>query len=268
MTFHIQSNLTAYPNRFCKTLDGSKTGLTIIPDVLRDDRMKFHARGPRWKESSKVSESNMGYLRRKGSLKKVPFVMDTIIYAADSEKDRQLIAIEAKFGDMNGGTADEHLTRDWLEARENANDQRTRDLDRIEKHVAQVFCKHRDTIKKAWETVMKTQKTAEDGHTKSGFTALDIEVRQDLLRSLSKEFFSIRDAEELNFNKTQRNQLLASCAYWYDSEQTKSGTRWTRFPWDVAMRELCDIKARALGPYKTVTGYFYDHMFVKLARNN
>ena len=47
-------------------------------------------------------------------------------------------------------------------------------------------------------------------------------------------------------------RYCASYAYKYDAEV--SFGKWSRFPWNVAFREL---KASALGPYKAVTSNFY-----------
>jgi RNA-dependent RNA polymerase len=75
----------------------------------------------------------------------------------------------------------------------------------------------------------------------------------------------MRGADELVFSEPETKRLLATCAYWHDAEHSKSGPRWTPFPWDVAMRELGDIKARAGGLYKTLSSTFYDTMSVRLA---
>lgn len=206
-------------------------------------------------------------MRREGTVKK--FVMDTIYNSVRKEGSRQLKLIEAKFGSTSGGVADSVLIAPWFEMRaiadrvsaEEKNDRKHRDLTRIQDHVAQVFAKHRHTVTKARK---KRQLEANNEQGSASFTNLDIEVRQDALRALSKEFFSMKGADELEFSKRERDQLLASCAYWHDSEQ-KSTLRWTRFPWDVAMRELCDIKAHASGLSKTVASHFYDTMSVKLA---
>jgi len=60
-------------------------------------------------------------------------------------------------------------------------------------------------------------------------------------------------------------RLRASYAYKYDHEVRFSG--WTRFPWDVAMRELGAIKARATGRHKTIAGEFYDHFNMKHSKD-
>jgi RNA-dependent RNA polymerase len=59
-------------------------------------------------------------------------------------------------------------------------------------------------------------------------------------------------------------RVRASYAYKYDYDNKWNGTS---FPWDVAMRELGDIKARATGGHKTVIGDFYDHFNIKNPRN-
>ena len=63
--------------------------------------------------------------------------------------------------------------------------------------------------------------------------------------------------------------LAASYAYVYDWKMRSRssnhvGDGWSRFPWNVAFRELCQIKAAAVGPSKTVTTTFYENF--KLAK--
>jgi len=58
-------------------------------------------------------------------------------------------------------------------------------------------------------------------------------------------------------------RLRASYAYVYDSKQHERGAGWSRFPWDVAMRELCAIKAQAVGRTKTVSEDFYARFYMK-----
>jgi len=105
----------------------------------------------------------------------------------------------------------------------------------------------------------------ENGKTKRkkacAFTDLPIELRQDVLRASAKEFASKPRPEDVLFSEEEIARLRASYAYLLDSQQEKKG--WSRFPWDVSMRELCAIKARALGPTKTVTENFYARYYMK-----
>jgi hypothetical protein len=59
-------------------------------------------------------------------------------------------------------------------------------------------------------------------------------------------------------------RVRASYAYFHDFELRKycGQSNFTRFPFDVAMRELCGIKART-GRYKAVSGEFYDQFKMK-----
>jgi hypothetical protein len=62
-------------------------------------------------------------------------------------------------------------------------------------------------------------------------------------------------------------RVKASYAYKYDYDLQFDKSKGSSFPWDVAMRELGDIKARATGGHKTVIGDFYDHFNIKNPRN-
>ena len=64
----------------------------------------------------------------------------------------------------------------------------------------------------------------------------------------------------LCFDAPAIRRLRASYAYIYDREHSFGG--WSRFPWDVAMRTLCQIKVEALGGGKTLTEDFYNKMAI------
>jgi hypothetical protein len=76
------------------------------------------------------------------------------------------------------------------------------------------------------------------------FTNLPIRERQLKLRQESADFDDGPKDLDL-FDKTQVRRLRASYAYIYDHEFCKSTSqrKWSQWPWNVAMRELCDIKA-------------------------
>jgi len=76
------------------------------------------------------------------------------------------------------------------------------------------------------------------------FTDLPIRERQLQLRQESADFDDGPKGLDF-FDTTRVRRLRASYAYIYDREFCKSqGQRkWSQWPWNVAMRELCDIKA-------------------------
>lgn len=58
-------------------------------------------------------------------------------------------------------------------------------------------------------------------------------------------------------------KIRASYAYYHDWKlQRTFSIHWTRFPWDCAMKDLCAIKAEALGPATPITGDFYEKMVI------
>ncbi|EEB87307.1 hypothetical protein MPER_15401, partial [Moniliophthora perniciosa FA553] len=105
-----------------------------------------------------------------------------------------------------------------------------------------MYEKHREQVK-------KMRPKGNGGH----FTDLPIEVRQNQLRDLSKEFASYPNPDDLMLDEDTISRLRASYAYLHDCEANKYTDKgWTRFPWDVAMSELCLIKGKAIGGSKTV----------------
>lgn len=79
-----------------------------------------------------------------------------------------------------------------------------------------------------------------------GFTKRSLRERQDRLLFESNAF----DAGPVGFvfyNQTQVKRLRASYAYIYDSEYCKDKRGWSQWPWNVAFRDLCDIKTSFSG---------------------
>jgi hypothetical protein len=94
------------------------------------------------------------------------------------------------------------------------------------------------------------------------FTNRKIESRQDQLRWLSREFVGGPPADEtLVFSPEEVARLRASYAYVYDWGDGKYGG--TRFPWNVAMRELGEIKLRARKDFKPISQDFYEKMSMR-----
>lgn len=254
------------------TLDGAKTGLTVKPEVLVKDTKAFQARPPKWKETEEeahsfaLSGANSVNLTRNKSLK--AFIMDILHDEADAEGNRRLRSIEETFNARRRHVMDPDLVAPWLEAVERANRwfeeennlRYQQDLERIKNHVHAMYDRHRAEVNTG--SPRKPVKTSPRKGSKASFTDLPIEVRQDKIRALSKDFASIPTSKTVLMADEEIARLRASYAYFYDSEKKKPNG-WTRFPWDVAMRELGAIKARSTGRHKCVAGHFYDEFNMK-----
>lgn len=124
------------------------------------------------------------------------------------------------------------------------------------------------------QTLHALERHVEDVQEKHGvkvhqrnFTNKNIVSRQDVLRELSRKFYSgpVTDGN-IAFSQEELRRIAASYAYFRDREVRKGFTKpWSRFPFDVAFRDLCDIKATALGR-KPVVDSFYEQMVVKVRR--
>ncbi|KAF5331032.1 hypothetical protein D9619_005263 [Psilocybe cf. subviscida] len=266
-------------SKFGRVMDAGKSGYRIKPETYAADRKEYnHPKGPRWmskaakkansdeKDKPKFDASNMGFLKRdtKSPFIKGLFIMDKLHAAAEKEMSRLLGEMKTIFSPLLH-TPDAHLLAPWKEAVDWAENRpgdsvefrrmKKKDLGRIAAHVHDMYRKHKALMR-----------------SKNGFTDLPIEKRQDALRELSRELHSKPDILELPTisDRATLARLRASYAYMYDAEQNlktevdadgveKSVVQeWTRFPWNLAMRELCTIKAAALGPYKVVIHAFYD----------
>ncbi|KAG6832945.1 hypothetical protein H0H92_004829 [Tricholoma furcatifolium] len=251
--------------KFCKVLDGAKTGLTIRPDAYAkdkkacnpDQKLAWKVWKDRDSNSKKQGDSiNTGYAKREKSSPhlKGKFIMDVLYKACQTERDRILASLESPslFGPSRI-KSDPHLAQPWEDAiktvqRSSPPVARTmqEDLNKISGHVQAIYREHQSRRKINGKP----------------FSKLAIEHRQDILRKFSKQFASYPTPEDMEVftDLAMIARLRASRAFIFDLEQKRE----TRFPWDVALRDLCHIKANALGPYKTVTVGFYERF--KLSR--
>jgi RNA-dependent RNA polymerase len=254
-------------------LDGAKTGLKILPETLLSDLKEYHhARGPQWKDKAKGSKkdgplfdkSNSNFLSRgKGPFIKGKFIMDILLSAAKKECDQALAQLEIVFAPLTV-EVDPHLTQPWNDAVAMASrgspeavKRKRMDLSIIAVHVHEMYKEHKALGGKA---------KAAGGTKGAAFTDQPIEIRQDFLRAMSKKFHASPTSQDMHLDSMMDNAMIArlraSYAYCHDSTemQKRSGRGWSRFPWNVAMRELSTIKASALGPHKTITNGFYERL--------
>ena len=253
-------------------LDGIKTGMTVKPEVLKQDTRRFQMRPPKWKETEEERERNEQTnelnIKRPQELDK--FIMDELHKQAEVEGNRWLTRLDDEFKAAGLCKLDKDLAAPWYDAlelgkkwkAEESNGRFLADLDRLHKHVAGLYGDYRIEInsprKPSRMSPIKKEKP------------LSGEARQERIRKMSKQFASYPPAGHLLMLEEEIARIRASCAYVYDYEQRKSysSNNYSRFPWDLAMRELCAIKARATGRFKTVTCDFYDHFNMKHPKNH
>jgi hypothetical protein len=253
-------------------LDGIKTGMTVRPDVLKQDTARFQKRPPRWKETEEERErneqTNEPNIKRPQELGK--FIMDDLHKQADVEGNRWLTRLDDEFKAGGLCKLDKDLAAPWNDAlelgekwkAEESNGRFLADLDSLHRHVASLYSDYR--------TEMNSPRKQSRMSPSKKEKPFPIEVRQDKVRKLSKQFASYPPAGHFLMLEEDISRIRASCAYVYDYEQRKSysSNNYSRFPWDLAMRELCAIKARATGRFKTVAGDFYDHFNMKHPKNH
>jgi RNA-dependent RNA polymerase len=271
-------------------LDATKSGLRLRPDILREhSRTWTKTLGPEWKDKvddkkkgEKNREDNRPFLKR--SMTKSRFVMDEITRLADKKANEELAAMKETFGKFKT-VVDTDLTAPWLRMREIArryaeeegNFRLERDMKVIEDHVRRMRELHRDQIGLKGPGLLASPRKEGKG---AAFTDLPIEQRQDKIRAMSQKFASRPGPDEVLLDENEIQRLRASYAYCHDMDKRTSKGDGTRFPFDVAMRELCAIKgtcalsttfdhfssphtARALGPSKTITSSFYERFYLR-----
>jgi RNA-dependent RNA polymerase len=293
---------TTATSRFCTVLDGAKTGKTLLQEKYSQDRNNetYGTRfTPPWKEIDRdhntAGPSSGILLSRPSSLR--PFVMDDLCEATQREKDDCLRQIEERFNSLPK-VKDLHLIAPWQDAEARTKDMLSSPeqnirvvgeahksaMDAIEAHVVRVHDLSATLMSSARNAgtrastggvvgVGTSRAGARHGKGKSGkqgsggadFSHRSIEIRQDCLRRVSREFVGGPPAAEtFVFSQEEVAKLRASYAYLYD--WTKHGGGGTRFPWNVAFDELGEIKLRAHKDYKDfkpISREFYERMSIR-----
>lgn len=164
--------------------------------------------------------------------------MDTLRFAALAQGSYMIHRLQDLFKkDQVGGSADLDLEAPWRTALSMSQIGRFRheDLELVRKHVEDVYAQRTKVLN---EVMNRSPNKAKSN--KNAFTELAIEQRQDKLRAVSRYFASGPELSLTGMTGSQMAAIRASYAYIYDRE--KSSLKWSRFPWDVAFRELCKIK--------------------------
>ncbi|KAH9962190.1 RNA dependent RNA polymerase-domain-containing protein, partial [Russula dissimulans] len=252
---------------FCTVLDGAKTGKTILRErYTRDRNSKQYGTqlAPPWK----ADPAYPFHPSREEGLP--PFVMDVLREAIERSREEQLQRIDRQFSALPK-TKDQDLIAPWQDAEARAQEM----LARPEEHIRHVGRAQRDALDAIKAHVARvagggptaTVAAAAAGRaririgTGVGFTERSIERRQDQLRLMSREFVGGPPATEtFVFSQEEVVRLRASYAYLYDWTRRRQGTR---FPWNVAFRELGAIKLRARQDFKPISQDFYEKMMMR-----
>ncbi len=238
-------------------LDGAKTGLRVRPEIMQKDQKEYNSKVCKWKENMELQkESSYNKIYARPRDRKNPFIMDKLQAYAAARGDEKKIALE-KFFAAKEKLYDAALAAPWDDACKRAeaasrsgSQAMLTDLDKIREHVESAYTEH----------INAKNRTPRGSKPGAGFTALSIERRQDVLRAQSRSFAAGPVLSSFCISDYELPILKASYAYIHDAKKSSDG--WSRFPWDVAYRYLCDIKARAEGQSKTVLGGFYERMKV------
>ncbi|KAI9063519.1 hypothetical protein FKP32DRAFT_1571651 [Trametes sanguinea] len=256
---HPETIFLAY--MFCAVLDGLKTGVSVDPEAFARHREKWSTGALLWK--SEKSDDNRILKRPSGPSNALPpFIMDELKKHVKEACDQLLQRMEQKLDRVGCKLCDADLVQPWLSAVARARTLQAAgqpnmwaELELIKRHVQEMH----ENVAREYSSSRAGSGSSSGGFTskkrRAFFTELSIEKRQDILREQSKKFHA--SPENLLYIQDPTT-VKASYAYFYD-HQVKG---WSRFPWNVAARALCEIKAKALGPSKTVSGDFYMSMAV------
>ncbi|KAJ7660062.1 RNA dependent RNA polymerase-domain-containing protein [Mycena rosella] len=236
--------------QFCKILDSHKTGYIIKPETRSaDSKQHAHPRGPAWKSRKKGNEGrimNSSFLERKinpgNQMLARPFIMDVLNNAAVTQQDRWLQRAEQLFLPWESDkrtVVDPDLTRPWKDFQEFATRRQAEGDDTPAQDLAIIIRHQRYKEPQLQEIIPQTSQA-------NAFTGRSIEVRQDTLRAVSRDFAASPTPQHLKtiFDPVLISRLRASYAYIYDNQRHKYGVGWSRFPWDVALGGIFKTPAR------------------------
>ncbi|KAL4070840.1 RNA dependent RNA polymerase-domain-containing protein [Scleroderma citrinum] len=230
---------------FCHVLDSAKTGLTVLPEVLRNDTREFNRCPPLWKGTTDdvAHEGNEPNVVRPASLP--PFVMDVVSTKAKQYSDLKLSKLQQAFPQTT--SKDNALLKPWDDVKKRVERIRSEDCNHAARMDKELSC-----IQSHVDEHFEEFKAKVHGN----FTAHKIERRQDILRKLAQQFAKEPSPTScLCFSEDELAHLKASYAYKVDPDG--------RFSFSVAMRDLGYIKARSCGPSKTVLLSYYDRFVIK-----
>ncbi|KZS95473.1 hypothetical protein SISNIDRAFT_452100 [Sistotremastrum niveocremeum HHB9708] len=246
---------------FCAVLDGSKTGVKVASAVAADDKKENEKRAPSWKETEEsrlmAEQKNQPETRRPPERPK--FIMDRIRETGRKAAAKHLSA----FPSVSCSAAiNAILTSPWdthyRDAESAATTGDTSILNAMDQIKAHVEATKREYIAAALKN--SPNKTTLKSHKKlNGPPKRSFKTKQDEKRRLSRKFYE--GARTDKFPEIVVNQLKASYAYKLDlADSRRSGSEGvtTVFSFQVAMRELCALRAAAYGPVKIMTHDFYE----------
>jgi len=277
-------------DRFCLILDGSKSGLRVNLDKMKIDTQKFKVAEMVWRErlakdfktratiGGGVNEDNRRSAKRGSGLK--GFIMDHMYSFGKSENVRigELLN-KSMGGDKLKAAPDSALLKPWRDAEIRAEKAKKEfgsslfsdELEAIKKHVEEVYKMHRSEFGSGSRSPSKKllQMSPSKKGARAALSDIPIEKRQDKIRKVSLAFQQPIAGREtmLCFAGQELNELKASYAYLHDWEQNRDSwiKCFTHFPWDVAFRDLCAIKAKSTSSgWKAVRIDFYESMMVKI----
>lgn len=260
-------------NRFAWILDGGKTGLTVDEEVRKKDFADLDCGSnviPLWKTWSTETLKHGNTSNKLARRTKGPFIMDFLQSEAQKLYNQWVPRVSENFAALRK-TRDEDLIKPYYDAlncvERSGVARMAEELKMIEKHVHDARILSGKMMKLSSELALATLRDTSspalqaNRNGKAPFTRLPIEIRQDILKAHSKHFVSSPEPSTMIFFRSDEiAQIRASYAYIHDWEMKMS-----RHPWNVSMRVLCEIKAKASKNYKVLTGTVYEHMSIPKA---
>jgi RNA-dependent RNA polymerase len=231
-------------------MDSRKTGIRIKDEVLQEDKRYWSLfEEPYWRRQQldRDAKSPRPFVRNNKPLTPrngITPILDELVLRGVDELNSAMIRLEsiiqpkeAGVSDLffNGNGKDPDLLRPWETARQDLS--KRDDCGEIQGVIKRCFDQLKslnvDTKRKLCSARVRT-------------TRLRAICREFAANPPLEQLFSFRSEEELRMVK-------ASCAYEFDIALTARGGDERGFPWIMAMRDLCSMKARAISGGDTIT---------------
>lgn len=234
-------------------MDSKKMALQIKPSILAEDKKEWSLyMEPYWRQRQVIGQKTPTIFARNHKPLKPrdgsTHILDRLVRAGEDEMDKAIQELEKQLrptnptaGDLyfDGNGRDVDLAAPWLEAEERArgNPEAEAAIERLEGAIRDLQKRLRNlNIDSAKKVTTSVQRRGQLREICQRFG--DFRVAGDYLICDPLGDYTLRD-------------IKASCAYFCDSG--RRGGEDHGFAWHVAMRELCKIKANAVGSGNTVT---------------
>ncbi|PVF94320.1 hypothetical protein CPB86DRAFT_740750 [Serendipita vermifera] len=257
---HDRSQASIMAHTFNKLMDSKKSGYRILPEIVKAEKLYWSRFDePEWRQrqmettakgkgTNQINRANSKSLKSKATRMSI---LDQLTDASDTQIDNAMGQLMETLDTTDtksdfhfiGNGMDRDLSKPWEEAMAWAKGDMSRERE----------------IQAIRTMVKNSQKELRAINSQFAKKSITGKQRTQEIRDLCQRFGEEPPIEEVpsfgtpvSGGETLR-LVKASCAYYFDMTDTRRGGSENGFPWILAMKDLCAIKARALSGDDTFT---------------